>query len=313
MVSVVIPAYNCERYVREAIDSVLAQTFTEFELIVVNDAATDGTADILREYEGMDRVRIVAHETNRGLSAARNSGIAAARGDYVTFLDADDVWRPEKLAYQVAILKEKPHLALLGNAEVNFFDGDQYVFPPLPEKPELHALEWEKLLRGSCGMSPSNAIMRKECFSEVGGFDTELRAAEDRDQWLRIVSRFDGAVASGIVNAYRLHHTNMSSDPERMRRNKKAVLQKAFRQVPCPAWIRARAYAHLHLDISITCYEADQRFRACLHLVKSFLIWPLPLGHEVRTVPLVRWVWAAKVTLGRKMFERLWSAMREGD
>lgn len=309
-VSVVIPAYNCEAYIREAVDSVLAQTFTDFELIVVNDASTDGTADILGTYERAGSARVVTHERNCGLSAARNSGIRHARGTYVTFLDADDVWRPEKLAYQMSILEDDPGIALLGNAEMNFWDGDDFTFPPLPAKSDLRPLQWERLLMGVCGLSPSNAIMRRDCFEKVGGFDEDLRAAEDRDQWLRIVRRFRGAVDSAVVNAYRLRPESMSTDPARMKENEKRVLEKAFKSVRSPLALRARAYAHAYLDIAITCYEAGRRFGALEHLVKSCLVWPLPLGRDFRRTPMVRLVWAVKILLGRSTFERLWGVAK---
>ena len=307
LVSVVIPAYNCEAYIRDAVDSVVSQTFTDYELIVVNDASTDGTPQILRSYERSGRLRVVAHERNRGLSAARNSGIRAARGKYVTFLDADDAWRPEKLEYQMAILRERPDIMLLGNEEMTWIHGRKVTFPPLPERPQLRPVEWRQLLSGRCSLSPSNAIMRKECFEAVGGFDETLRSAEDRDQWLRIVRRFPAMVdPAAVVNAYRVHPSNMSANPTRMRDNMKAVLRKAFNDVPCPWPVRARAYAHCYLDVAINCYECRKRLLGLDQILKSLLVWPFPLGGEAKRPPLIRLVWAAKIALGRSAFERVW-------
>lgn len=310
LVSVVIPAYNCEKYLREAIDSVLAQTFADYELIVVNDAATDSTPDILAEYEQAGKLRVVTHPTNRGLSAARNSGIAASRGAYVTFLDADDVWRSEKLEHQVRILRGRPDLVLLGSRELFFADGSEYKLPELPAEPRLRELCWQDLLLGSLGLSPSNAIMKRECFAEVGGFDESLTAVEDRDQWIRIVRCFGGAVEDGVVNAWRFHPDSMSGDPARMKRNEKRVLTKAFRADDCSLSLRLRAYAHMYLDIAITYYEGHDRRRALEHLAKSVLVWPLPLGTEVRGTPMVRWVWAFKIALGSPVFETLWGGVK---
>lgn len=299
LVSVIIPAYNCSRYVREAIDSVLAQTFTDFELVVVNDTSTDDTPAVLAEYERQGKIRVVTHEKNRGLSAARNSGIRVARGRYVTFLDADDVWRPEKLAWQMRILRDHPDLMLLGNEEQNFFDGEPYRLPPMPEQPRPRPVQWEALLFSRCGLSPSNAIMRKECFEAVGGFDETLRSAEDRDQWLRIVRRFPAMVDPAVVNAYRLHHNNMSANPQRMKDNKQLVLEKAFREAPAPWTLRARAYAQLYMDIAITCQEAGRRWGAVAHIGKSLLAWPLPIGGPVLAGRfLIRWRWLARALLG---------------
>ena len=103
MVSVVIPAYNRERYLADAVDSVLAQTFTDFELLIVDDGSRDRTVEIAKSYRD-PRIRLVRHERNRGVAAARNTGVAEARGAYVAFLDSDDVAYPDRLARQVAFL-----------------------------------------------------------------------------------------------------------------------------------------------------------------------------------------------------------------
>jgi len=302
LVSVVIPAYNAEAYIREAVDSVLAQTFTDYELIVVNDASTDSTPDILGDYE--------RHERNRGLSAARNSGILNARGKYVTFLDSDDLWRPEKLEYQISTLNHNPDVMLLSNGEMIWDDGEKVVFPPLPARPRLHNQNWLPLVLGKSPFSASNAIVAREAFAEVGLFDERLRAAEDRDLWMRIVQRFGGIVASGIVDAYRRHSGNMSADPEHMKPNMKFVLRKAVRSASCSLSLRARAYAHLYLDIAIVCYEANKILQGYEHLVKSFLSWPLPLGREVHKTRMVRWIWAIKIAFGKDTFEKVWDSIR---
>ena len=135
----VIPTYNRPTLTCRAIDSVLAQTFTDFELIVVNDASTDGTADILGTYERAGSARVVTHERNRGLSAARNSGIRHARGTYVTFLDADDVWRAEKLAYQMSILEDAPGLTLRGPAPLTGGSPERERSPLIRRPPALAA------------------------------------------------------------------------------------------------------------------------------------------------------------------------------
>lgn len=310
LVSVVIPAYNCEAYVREAVDSVLAQTFTDYELIVVNDASTDSTPQILEEYERVGSLRVVTHRSNRGLPGARNSGIRSARGSYVTFLDSDDLWRQEKLEYQMSIISDVPGLMLLGNGEMRFVDGEAVTFPPLLRRPDPRPLKWTDLLLGGCGLSPSNVIVRAECFEGAGMFDEALRASEDRDLWIRIVRRYGGMMDSGTLSAWRRHRGQMSADHRRMKRNLKRVLQKAFRETPCPLALRGRAYAHLYLDIAVICYEACQRFRAFEHLLKSWFVWPLPLGRKVKRVPFIRLVWAVKIMLGKPGFERLWGEVK---
>lgn len=308
--SVVIPAYNAEDYVCQTLDSVLAQTFTDYEVIMVNDASTDGTPDILREYELDGRFRVVTHEVNKGLAAARNSGIRRARGEFITFLDADDLWRPEKLEYQLRVLEAHPEINFLSNSSLWFSDGDNPVFPPLPDEPDLRPVGWRSLVLGASPFSASNAIVRAECLRAVGLFDDRLRAAEDRDLWIRLARRFGTVRLEGLVSAYRRHAGNMSADPEHMRRNMKMVLDKTFREVPAPFSLRRRAYAQMHLDVAVTAYEAGARARALYDLARSWLAWPLPLGQEVHSMPLVRCIWAVKMLAGRRLFGRVWGLVR---
>jgi len=309
-VSVVIPAYNAEVYVRATLDSVLAQTFTDYEIIVVNDASTDSTPDILREYERDGRICVVEHDVNRGLAAARNSGIRRARGEFVTFVDADDLWRAEKLEYQMRVLQAHPEVNFVSNSSLWFRDGETPDFPPLPEEPELRPVDWQSLVLGASPFSASNAIVRADCLREVGLFDERLRAAEDRDLWIRLARRFGTVRLEGLVSAYRRHGGNMSSDPDHMKRNMVIVLDKTFRRVAAPFPLRRRAYAQMHLDVAVTCYEARRRMGAVGSLVRSFLAWPLPLGRTVTTVPLVRLIWLGKMILGRSLFEGIWGLTR---
>jgi len=163
-VSVVIPTYNRLLMLREAVDSVLKQDFEDFELIVVDDGSTDGTAEEIKRYGG--RVILLQHSENRGVSAARNKGILHAKGKYVAFLDSDDVWVKGKLKIQVTFLDENPHYSFCYTDEI-----------------------WIRCLP-LCTISPSSAMMRKKLFSKVGLFDEALPVCEDYDFWLRVSARF---------------------------------------------------------------------------------------------------------------------------
>ncbi len=309
-VSVVMPAYNSAAYIEEALDSVFAQTFRDFEVVVVNDASTDGTSAILERYRRQGRIRVVRHQRNRGLAAARNSGIRAARGTYVSFLDSDDIWRPEKLEFHMSILRKDPEIVLLSNDGMVFRDGDRVQFPPLPEQPRLRPVSWMRLLMGSCPLSASSAIVRRDALEEVGLFDDSLRAAEDRDLWMRLTRRFGGWVASGVVHGYRRHEANMSSDPSHMERNMLMVIRRTFRRVPCTPLVRMRALGHMYLDVAVTCYDTGRHWRSVVELAKSFAFCPVPLGRIVFDVPFVRIVWLVKALLGKPAFELIWKAVR---
>jgi glycosyltransferase involved in cell wall biosynthesis len=184
-VSVIIPAYNRLPMLKEAVDSALAQDFEDFELIVVDDGSTDGTADEMKRYGG--RVRLLRHPENRGVSAARNRGILNAKGKYIAFLDSDDLWVKGKLKIQVAFLEDNPHYPICYTDEIWIRRGKRV--NPKNKHAKYSGWIFEKCLP-LCIISPSSAMMRKTLFSKVGLFDEALPVCEDYDLWLRISARF---------------------------------------------------------------------------------------------------------------------------
>lgn len=184
-VSIIIPTYNRRSMVKEAVDSVLAQDFEDFELMIVDDGSTDGTADEIKKYGG--RVKFLQHKENRGVSASRNSGIVQAKGKYIGFLDSDDLWVKGKLRIQVTFLDENPHYPLCYTDEI-WVRKEKRVNPMLKHT-KYSGWILEKCLP-LCIISPSSAMMRKALFSKVGLFDEALPVCEDYDFWLRISARF---------------------------------------------------------------------------------------------------------------------------
>lgn len=184
-VSVIIPTYNRLPMVQEAVESVLAQDFEDFELIVVDDGSTDGTAEVIRKYGG--RVRLIEHAHNRGVSAARNTGILHSRGKYIAFLDSDDLWVKGKLRIQVNFLDENPQFLLCYTDEIWIRKGKRV--NPMKKHSKYSGWIFEKCLP-LCIISPSSAMMRRSLFQKVGLFDEALPVCEDYDFWLRVSVRF---------------------------------------------------------------------------------------------------------------------------
>jgi glycosyltransferase involved in cell wall biosynthesis len=184
-VSVIIPTYNRLSMLKEAVDSVLAQDVEDFELIVVDDGSTDGTADEILRYGG--RVKLLQHGENRGVSAARNSGILHSKGKYIAFLDSDDLWVKGKLRIQVAFLDENPPYPLCYTDEIWIRRGKRV--NPMLKHAKFSGWILEKCLP-LCIISPSSAVMRKTLFPRVGLFDEALPVCEDYDFWLRVSARF---------------------------------------------------------------------------------------------------------------------------
>ena len=200
-VSVVMSVFNGERFLAEAIESILGQTFRDFEFLIVNDGSRDGTAEILERYRGQDaRIRIVAHE-NRGLISALNGGIAQALGRYIARMDADDIAVAERLALQVAYMEQHPEVALLGGA-VEFIDeaGRSLGFRSNPtESAEIRgALLDRNVIWHPTGFAKRDAVVA------AGGY-RNVPLAEDYDLWLRMA---DGSALGNletVVLRYRMH------------------------------------------------------------------------------------------------------------
>jgi glycosyltransferase involved in cell wall biosynthesis len=183
-VSVIIPTYNRAWCLSEAIDSVLAQTFQDMELIVVDDGSTDDTDTILAGYGGQARL---LRQTNQGVSAARNHGMRYARGDLLAFLDSDDLWHPDKLLRQAAFFDTHPEAMICQSEEIWMRRGVRVNPKRRHRKPSGWIFEASLAL---CLVSPSAVMMRRGLLEDMGGFDESLPACEDYDLWLRVSLRY---------------------------------------------------------------------------------------------------------------------------
>jgi glycosyltransferase involved in cell wall biosynthesis len=227
IVSVIIPTYNHAQYVGDAIQSVLDQEYRNFEIIVVDDGSTDDSQAVVAEFGA--QVRYIWQE-NRGLSAARNTGIEAANGAYISLLDADDMLEPRFLGTLVSILEAEPDFA-------GVYCGYQFVDHlnhPLPQREDRLIAE-DQLFRALAGgnfLVPESILVRRSCYEDAGPFDECLDACEDWDMWLRITSRYRISGTNQILTRHRILPGSMSTDPIRMLDNRLAVLKKHFGEEP---------------------------------------------------------------------------------
>ncbi len=286
LVSVVIPTFNYGHFVTEAVDSALAQTYPHREVIVVDDGSTDGTREMLERYG--DRIRYL-HQNNQGLSATRNTGIRAARGEYVGLLDADDLWHPRKLEFQVAYLNEHPEVSLLASDRI--LDRRE-CWPAVESAPDTVAVTCtlEDVLCRTC-FAPSSALIRKNCLESAGLFDPALRCVEDRDLWIRLAAT--GALVRLPLPLiwYRWHPTSLSSKAGPMEEAELRVLHKAFTQVPAlrGRWLFRRKVYSLSALLSGQQFAAAHQWGAATRRVlRSLLLWPLPYRRDEADVSFIR-------------------------
>lgn len=200
-ISVVMPVYNGEVHIAEAIDSILAQTFTDFEFIIVDDASTDATSRILAGYALQDgRIRIIRNATNSKIAASLNTGIAASRALLIARMDADDWAHPERLTKQYALMQAHPDVAVCGTWLEVYETGERWQYPL--SDADMRA----NLLFGSCFAHPS-VMIRTEVLQRVGGYDTTMQHVEDYDLWVRLADDTIIRMANlpEVLLRYRIH------------------------------------------------------------------------------------------------------------
>lgn len=228
-VSIVIPSYNRASVLPRAIKSVFAQTFHDFEIIVVDDCSTDDTANVVPSFFD-SRIRYIRHEQNKGGNAARNTGINAAKGEFVAFLDSDDVWLPEKLQKQLAVFV-KPEIGLV-------YCGLIFMVPGIGEinrwfvkcGPDFR----EDLLVSNYIGTTSVAVVRTELLKKINGFDESLRSCQDWDLYLRLKETCDFGYAEEFLVHYQINRksrTQISTDPEAVLSGQDAIQRKYSRQI----------------------------------------------------------------------------------
>lgn len=219
-VSIVIPTYNVGRFLVDAIDSVLAQTYQDFEIIVVDDGSTDDTATVLAPYR--ERIRYY-QQANAGPSVARNRGILHAEGSLIAFLDADDVWRPAKLARQVEYMNRHPEMVLC------YTDFTRSAIPGQTDESRLKIYErkgsghvFHNLLFENFIATPA-VMVRREALARAGLFDTNLKGMEDLEMWLRLAKAGPFGFIDEVLVDVRRHDTNTTNSVEFARQRVRAT------------------------------------------------------------------------------------------
>lgn len=231
LVSVVIPAYQCAEYIAHGIESVLAQSLRDFEVIVVNDGSPD-TPQLESALQPYQSKITYVRQANSGPSSARNAGLQQARGKYVAFLDGDDYWSPDHLAKSVGLLEQNPGVALV-YCDCTLVKGDQPYTSVFLVQPQSSRVSFESLLLQSSTISTSCVVASREAVLAAGGFDESLRRCEDFDLWLRLC--FTGGRMAYHPHAevfHRVHDESLSADSLAMIKDRVLVYQKTASALP---------------------------------------------------------------------------------
>jgi glycosyltransferase involved in cell wall biosynthesis len=292
LVSAIIPVYNGAPFVREAIESVLAQTYSPIECLVIDDGSTDDTPAILATFGSSISV---VRQSNAGVSSARNTGVRAARGDAVAFLDADDCWTPDKIERQVAALRGFPNVGLV-------YSGFEVVDAELRPLHRIMPSRWEDrmwgvvLLEGlGIGLSFTGMI-RREVFDVVGPFDVRLSTSADAEYAWRVSRQFDVLGVDAPLALYRQHgRSQMHDDLAALEHDVKLMIEGATAELGESR--RRRGLANLHTQLAARYLRRGEVRAAGRHLVvavgedpRRLVLLPLAaLGRRVTRVVLRRW------------------------
>lgn len=259
LVSILIPCFNQGRFLAEAIDSALAQTYSDTEIVVINSGSTDETADVMARYG--DRIRAISI-ANRGVSRARNAGIAESTGELIALLDADDRWLPEKLSHQVPRLVELSDVALLYSSYRTFTPdgGMRVIHVDNGMRPTLHdQLHFNHV-------NAQTALFRRVVLESVGLFDESLQRCEDWDLWNRIVATAPTMGTSQVVAEYRRYPGSLSTDARQMLKSNLRVLTKGRslhgRCRDCEHAYRCGVREARATYAAALCAESKQQFRS---------------------------------------------------
>jgi glycosyltransferase involved in cell wall biosynthesis len=280
LVSVVIPAYNAAWCICRAVDSVLAQDFSDFELIVVDDGSQDDIVTILAGYG--DAVRVIS-KPNGGLSSARNAGISAAKGEYVAFLDADDWWMPAKMARQVALMNARPDLLFCSTASAVQTPAGERLADWRCGVESVSTLESIFSVNAHVAGSGSAVMAKREAFSRAGGFDESLRSLEDIDMWMRLATLGGFACIDEVLVCIEKSAASMSGNLTVMRSSAIHVMRKNRSLLPLNLrggfW--RQAYASMLTDYAKWAYRKGQLTQALRDILHALSLAPIQHGRLI--------------------------------
>ncbi|MGE0040286.1 MAG: glycosyltransferase family 2 protein [Vicinamibacterales bacterium] len=285
LVSVVVPNYNCGRFLVRTLESVFSQSYANLEVVVVDDESTDDSLEVLAGYG--DRIRVV-RQRNQGVSVARNRGIQESRGELIAFLDADDEWHPEKLARQVPLFADE-RVGLV-HCGVEYIDENGRPLGTNLTGRRGTVLEDCALLRGTVVLAGgSTAVVRRRCFDRAGGFDPELSTAADWDMWRRIACHEAIDMVREPLMRYRLRPGSMHRNLAVFEHDMLHGFRSMFADPAAAAvhHLRRPAYARLYLMLAGS-YLHDRRWRPALgYAVRAVALNPGSLGY-ILGMPLRR-------------------------
>lgn len=297
-VDVIIPAYNAARYLPTAIDSVIAQTFDDWRILLVDDGSTDNTADVVAPFVDRlgSKIKYIKQD-NRGLPAARNTAIRASTAEFLALLDADDVWLPCRLSESLKALAERPQ-AGIAYGLVTHIDQEGRLggtFEGNRRNAEGHIAPY--IYMRKVELPCPTVTFRRRCVDEVGMFDETMRATEDRDLWLRIALRYEVAFIPKVVAYYRVSPHSMSADSQRMLKAQMHFIRKHYGSEGCGVRSRQIAWARVYKQQAETLKRRNRPWDALISSLRAVALYPLDMDNP-RTAGSLLFNWIRSLAPG---------------
>lgn len=258
-VSVVMPAYNAEKYISEAIDSILEQTYSDFEFIIINDCSTDYTEEIILSYDD-PRIVYLKNEKNMGVAATLNRGLAIAQGEYIARMDADDISLPERFEKQVQFLDNNLSVAVLGSAVERFGENgdlERKCFSVDSEEMKLDMFF-------SCGIAHPSVMLRRDVIAALGGYDLWFEGMEDYELWCRVMEKYAIVACPDVLLRYRIHGNQVTKNPSE--KYSKRMRHLKIRQLDRLGISEDKAESYFNLCLGQRPETGEQAERLCAFL-----------------------------------------------
>lgn len=280
MVDIIIPAFNAAKFLPAALDSVEAQTFGDWRIVLVDDGSTDNTSGIVASYQVRFGSRLTyIKQANAGLPAARNTAIRNSSAEFLALLDADDVWLPQRLEESLKSFAGRPQSGL-SYGMIQYIDLEG-VTTDWTDRKQKHGEGWiaKEIYTRRVYLPCPTITFRRHCIEEVGLFDESMRATEDRDLWLRIALKFEVRFIERVIAKYRISPNSMSTDPERMFKAQMQFIEKHRGNPGCGPWQRRVALGSIYKQYADALSRRGKPGQAVKNGLRAMLLNPFDLGN----------------------------------
>ena len=279
-VDVIIPSFNAAKYLPTAIESVISQTFDDWQILLVDDGSTDNTAEVVVPF--LDRlgskIKYIRQE-NRGVSAARNTGIIASTAEFLALLDADDVWLPCRLSESLNVLAERPKAGLSYGLIRNIDPAGQLGSPWVGNLTHAEGHIAPQIYMRAVELPSPTITLRRKCIDEVGKFDESLRVTEDRDLWLRVALRYEVAFVPIVLALYRVSPNSLSTDPMQNLHAQLKFIRKHYGAEGCGLLSRQAALARCYKQLADNLKMRGRASAALWNSLRALTLYPLNIDN----------------------------------